>query len=61
MPRKRRPLARIPGFRPAPYVEFMERMYSDVGITEEHVDEFDGRVFITPSLIENDDEKEGKQ
>lgn len=39
-----RPLSRVPGFRPAPYIEFMERMYADVGITEDdmHVTEYAG-------------------
>lgn len=59
MPRKRRPLARVPGFRPAPYIEFMERLYSDAGITEDgHVIEYEGRTYVTPPIIENDDGKE---
>lgn len=64
MPRKCRPLSRVPGFRPAPYIGFRERMYSDVGITEEdmntpgHVIEYEGRTYVTPPIIENDDGKE---
>lgn len=60
MARPRRPLARIPGFRPAPYIEFMERMYSDVGITEDdmHVTEYAGETFVTPPLIDKEDHGE---
>ncbi|WP_193104670.1 hypothetical protein [Brachybacterium sp. FME24] len=53
MARKRRPFSRVPGFRPAPYIEFMERMYSDVGITEDDMQpSFEQMEAITRAAVE---------
>lgn len=43
---------------------FLDAMYSLIGITEEdmntpgHVIEYEGRTYVTPPIIENDDGKE---
>lgn len=60
MVRRRRPLSRVPGFRPAPYIEFRERMYTDIGITEDdmHVTEYAGEAFVTPPMIDKEDHGE---
>lgn len=43
---------------------FLDAMYSLIGITEEdmntpgHVIEYEGRTYVTPPIIDNDDGKE---